>query len=62
MSSPENADPQPTFSRRSEEESICMFCFLTIRADKYIPLEDAEEIHADVCLAKPDSPVRYILL
>jgi hypothetical protein len=58
MSSPEKADPQPTFSRRSEKESTCMFCFLTIRADKYTPLEDVEEIHADVCLAQPGSAMQ----
>jgi hypothetical protein len=62
MSSSQNPDPQPTFTPRSEKESICMFCYLTIRADKYLPLKAAEEIHADVCLAKPGSPVRYVLL
>ena len=62
MMDPENADLQPPFTRRSEQESVCMFCFLTIRADRYLPLEVAEDIHADVCLSKPNSPVRYVLL
>lgn len=62
MTDPASADPQPIFNRRSETESVCTFCSLSIRADKYVPLKDAEEIHADVCLAKPDSPVRYLLL
>ena len=63
MSSPGNPDPQLTkFTRRSETESICVFCFLTVRADRYVPLEEAEDIHADVCLLRPDSPVRYALL
>lgn len=62
MMDPAPVDPHPIFNRRSETESICTFCSLTIRADKYVSLRDAEEIHADVCLAKPDSPVRYLLL
>jgi len=39
-----------------------MFCFVTIRSDRYTSLADAEEIHADVCLARPGSAVRYALL
>jgi len=62
MRNPAPVDPKPIFNRRSETESICTFCSLTIRGDKYVSLGDAEEIHADVCLAKPDSPVRYVLL
>ena len=62
MSNPVTTDPQSPFTRRSEKESICTYCSLTIRADKYLPLQDAEDIHADVCLAKPTSPVRYLLL
>jgi hypothetical protein len=57
-----NSDPQPTFTRRSEKESVCVFCFLTIRSDDYTTLQDAEEIHADVCLVRPDSAVRYAML
>jgi hypothetical protein len=57
-----NPGPQTTFTRRSDKESICRFCFLTIQADRYTKLEDAEEIHADVCLVRPDSAVRYALL
>ena len=55
-------DSTPTFNRRTETESICMFCFVTIRSDRYTSLADAEEIHADVCLARPGSAVRYALL
>jgi hypothetical protein len=57
-----NPDPQPTFTRRSEQESTCTFCSLTIRADRYTTLQDAEEIHADVCLVRPDSAVRYAMV
>ncbi len=39
-----------------------MSCFLTIRTDTYTPLEVAEDIHADVCLVRPNSPVLYALL
>jgi hypothetical protein len=48
-----NKSPQPDFTRKSETESICMFCFLTIRADRSASLECMEDIHADVCLGKP---------
>jgi len=64
MSTPGNAspDPQPkNFTRRSETESICMFCFRTIRADRYLPIEEAEEIHSDVCLVRPESALRYAI-
>lgn len=58
-----DSDPQPPqFTRKSETESICMSCFTTVRTDKYTPLNVAEDIHADVCLMKPGSPVRYALL
>ncbi len=63
MSSQPDPDPQPRrFTRRSETESICVFCSLTVRADRYVPLKEAEDIHADVCLMRPDSPLRYALL
>jgi len=56
-------DPQPTeFIHRSEKESICASCFSTVRSDGHTPLKVVEEIHADVCLMKPGSPVRYALL
>jgi hypothetical protein len=63
MSTSANSYPQPqTFTRRSDSESICMSCFLTVRADGYTPLEVAENIHTDVCLMNPlGSPVRYAL-
>ena len=57
-----NPEPESKFTRRSEQESTCIFCFLTIRADRYTALKDAEEIHADVCLVRPDSAVRYAML
>ncbi len=60
MSGPRNPDPQ-RFTRRSETESVCMLCFLTIRVDRLITLEEEEDIHADVCLMRPDSAVRYAL-
>ncbi|MGC2108384.1 MAG: hypothetical protein WA655_02640 [Candidatus Korobacteraceae bacterium] len=56
------ADPQPQkFNRRSETESVCKFCFSTVQADRYTPLQEAEDIHADVCLVRPDSAVRYAM-
>ncbi len=63
MSSPENPDPQPTkFTRRSDEESICVDCMQTVRGDRYLSLEEAEDIHRDLCLQRPDSILRYMLL
>ena len=61
MSSPQNPDPQQ-FTRRSETESICRYCFVAVHADRYLPLEEAEDIHADLCLVRPDSCVRYTIL
>jgi len=59
MSSHESTDTKPEFTRQSERESICMYCFQTIRTDRYAPLEYVEDIHADVCLARRDFPARY---
>ena len=58
-------DPNPkpaAFVRRSEKESICTSCFRTVQTDRYTPLETAEEIHADLCLMRAGSAVRYVLL
>jgi hypothetical protein len=70
MDEPEKANSQPIFSRpsdkvfvrRSDTESICTLCSFSIRTIRSAALEEAEEIHADVCLVRPDSCVRYILL
>ena len=62
MSTLGNSDPEATkFTRRSETESICNSCFVTLRADRYSPIEVAEEIHADVCLVRPATPLEYVL-
>lgn len=61
MSSQDSSDANPQFTKKSETESICMFCFSTVRGDRYVPVEEAENIHADICLMKPGSPVRYVL-
>lgn len=62
MGDTENANSQSRFTRQSDTESICIFCSVSIKADRYTVLEEAEDIHADVCLVRPDSGVRYILL
>jgi hypothetical protein len=59
MSSHESTDTKPEFTRQSERESICMYCFQTIRTDGHVPLEYVEDIHADVCLARQSYPARY---
>lgn len=62
MNTPDSNHLPQSFTRRTETESICMSCFLTVKADRYTPLEIAEDIHADVCLMNPlASPVRYLL-
>jgi len=58
MNRPKNDSPSD-FSRRSEKESVCLSCFLTIRADENTALEDVEGIHADVCLMKAGSPAPH---
>lgn len=50
-----NLKPQSSsfFARQSEKESVCQSCLRTVQGDRYLRLEDAEDIHADVCLVKP---------
>jgi hypothetical protein len=52
---------QQEFTRKSETESICMHCFLTVRTDRWTRLEVAEDIHADVCLMKVESALWYAI-
>jgi hypothetical protein len=62
MSIRDNSNPQRSqFTRRSDTESICNSCFIMLKADRYMPIEVAEEIHMDLCLLRPDSPVEYVL-
>ena len=58
----QQADTNSQFTRKSEKESICAYCFQTVKTDRYAPLEKAEDIHADVCLSKPNFVQRYSLL
>jgi hypothetical protein len=62
MDEPEKINSQSMFVRRSDTESICTLCSASIRTERATVLEVAEDIHADVCLVRPDSCVRYILL
>ena len=62
MSSQESPETKTEFTRRSESESICIFCFQTIRTDRWTPLDVAENIHSEVCPQRDDSAVRYALL
>jgi len=47
---------KPEFTRRSDTESICMVCYLTVRVELPDDLEIEERIHASVCSGKPDEP------
>jgi hypothetical protein len=59
MNTKDPAQTPPAFTRKSETESICMSCFATVKGDRYAPVEEAENIHSDVCLMKPSSPEPY---
>ncbi len=62
MSALKTPDPQlAKFTRRSETESSCNYCLVTLNADRYISIEVAEESHSDLCLFRPGSPVEYVL-
>ncbi len=41
--------PEDQFTRRSEVESICMFCFITVRSITPAHLELAEDVHSQTC-------------
>ncbi len=62
MNTPGQPFPSQEFSRKSEAESVCQYCSQTIRTDRYTPLDEVEDIHADVCLSKPNLAQRYSLL
>ena len=52
--------PQPEFTRRSETESICMWCFIPVRAQRAEWLAEEEREHAAICLQRPDAPDRKL--
>jgi hypothetical protein len=62
MAGTENANSQTGFIRRSETESSCTSCSQSLRTERPTLLRKAEDIHADVCLAKPDSQPDDMLL
>ncbi len=47
--------PENQFTRRSEIESICMFCFITVRSTTPAYLELAENVHSRTC-PRPRQP------
>jgi hypothetical protein len=61
MSNQESPAETPEFTRKSGAESICMRCLLTVRADRYTSLEDAENAHSEACLLDFEA-VSYALL
>jgi hypothetical protein len=52
---------QEDFYTKSETESICMCCYQTVRADRYITLDMAQELHSIACLMRMATPVPYTL-
>jgi hypothetical protein len=60
MSIQGSSDPQQRFTRQSDVESTCNDCCSTIRADRYMPIEIAEDIHMDLCLLRPDLSIEYV--
>ena len=43
------------YTRNSDAESVCNACYATLKANRSMPLDIAEEIHSDLCLGDPDS-------
>jgi hypothetical protein len=62
MAETQNTNSRSGFIRGSDTESICTACSHSIKTERPADLEEAEEIHADVCLAKPDSHLHDIFL
>ena len=52
--SPSFANPQPEYTRRSDSESICMWCYVIIRVAKPEDLANEEREHASICQERPD--------
>lgn len=53
MSSTDYASPslaQLAFYRKSESESICLGCFQTVVANRYMSVAQAEAVHRDGCV------------
>ncbi len=50
-----NVAANPTFTRTSDRESVCVLCSAVIKTDAYVSLDRAEDIHADICLAKKEN-------
>jgi hypothetical protein len=47
------------YTRKSEKESICLSCYMTVRSDRYTALEEAEHIHSEVCLMRAEHPLPF---
>ncbi len=45
--------PEREYTRKSETESTCKFCFRTVRSVTPGCLELAEEVHSEFCIARP---------
>ncbi len=56
MSTP--SKPETEFTRRSGTESICMWCYATVRVKMADDLTSEEHEHAAICIQRPDSPFR----
>ncbi len=53
MSERKNGEtPEKEFTQRSETESICMFCFATVRSRIPEHLRLAQDVHSQVCPAR----------
>lgn len=48
--------PETEFTQKSETASICMFCFVTVRSKTPSYLRLAEDVHSQVCPARPGRP------
>jgi len=52
--------PDAPFTRRSETDSVCMYCFATVRVPLGESLSLEELLHSAVCPAMPDDVRRSV--
>lgn len=47
--------PTPEYTGHSTIESICMYCYTTVRVEEPSVLTSLEREHAAICVQRPDS-------
>ena len=57
---PKTSESEPEFTRRSDTESICMWCFMTVRVTTPDDLANEEREHAATCIQRPEFVPRML--